>query len=113
MCNQKYATSKDLNDYFFIILFWDSCIKNMMYFLFQLMLNKFVRIAGDILMQSLYVSYLNMITSLSNNEQASSYCFRLLSRNERTGNVSLSWDHFFNSLKQYYMSLRSTPDGMG
>ena len=64
-------------------------------------------------MQSLYVSYLNMLTSLSNNEQASSYCFRLLSRNERTGNVSLSWDHFFNSLKQYYMSLRSTPDGMG
>ena len=77
------------------------------------MLNKFVRLAGDILMQSLYVSYLNMLTSLSNNEQASSYCFRLLSRNERTGNVSLSWDHFFNSLKQYYMSLRSTPDAMG
>jgi len=77
------------------------------------MLNKFVRLAGDILLQILYISYVDMLTSLSNNEQASSYCFRLLSRNDRSGSFSICWDHFFSSLKQYYTSLRSTPDALG
>ncbi|XP_057313200.1 nuclear pore complex protein Nup205-like isoform X1 [Hydractinia symbiolongicarpus] len=78
----------------------------------KLMLNKFVRLAGDILLQPLYVPYISMLTSLSNNEQSASYCFRLLSNGstERGGACSVSWDHFFASLKQYYLSLRQVTD---
>ena len=78
------------------------------------MLNKFIRLAGDILLQPLYVPYVDMLTALSNNEQAASYCFRLLSSNGgMKGACSLSWDHFFMSIKQYYLSLRHMTDSSG
>ncbi|XP_065669875.1 nuclear pore complex protein Nup205 isoform X2 [Hydra vulgaris] len=75
----------------------------------KLMLNKFVQHAGDVLLQPLYIPYIDMLTSLSNNEEAASYCFRLLTSSrstERSSFCIVSWDHFFLSLKQYYLSLR-------
>ena len=52
---------------------------------------------------SLFVPYMEMLTGLSNSPQAAHYCFNLL---KSTANGPISWDHFFASIKQYYMDLR-------
>lgn len=46
---------------------------------------------------------MEMLTGLSNSPQAAHYCFNLL---KSTANGPVSWDHFFASIKQYYMDLR-------
>ena len=46
---------------------------------------------------------MEMLTGLSNSPQAAHYCFNLL---KSTANGPVSWDHFFASVKQYYMDLR-------
>ena len=40
-----------------------------------------MRLAGDLLMPSLYVPYVNMLVSLSNHPQAALHCFNLLKLN--------------------------------
>ena len=71
--------------------------------LFQVSLYKFVRLAGDLLPAPLFVPYIEMLCGLSNSPQAAHHCFNLL---KSTANGPLSWDHFFASVKQYYMDLR-------
>ena len=71
--------------------------------LFQVSLYKFVRLAGDLLPAPLFVPYIEMLCGLSNSPQAAHHCFNLL---KSTANGPLSWDHFFVSVKQYYMDLR-------
>lgn len=71
--------------------------------LFQVSLNKFVRLAGDLLPAPLFVPYMEMLSGLANSPQAAHHCFNLL---KSTANGPLSWDHFFASIKQYYMDLR-------
>ena len=71
--------------------------------LLQVSLNKFVRLAGDLLPPPLFVPYMEMLSGLSNSPQAAHHCFNLL---KSTANGPLSWDHFFASIKQYYMDLR-------
>ena len=71
--------------------------------LFQVSLYKFVRLAGDLLPAPLFVPYIEMLCGLSNSPQAAHHCFNLL---RSTANGPLSWDHFFASVKQYYMDLR-------
>ena len=66
-------------------------------------LNKFVRLAGDLLPPPLFVPYMEMLSGLANSPQAAHHCFNLL---KSTANGPLSWDHFFASIKQYYMDLR-------
>ena len=44
-----------------------------------------------------------MLTGLANSPEAAHHCFNLL---KSAANGPLSWDHFFGSLKQYYMDLR-------
>ena len=80
------------------------------------MLNKFVRLAGDILLQPLYVPYINMLASLSTSETAALFCFRLLASDGNVSHINscaVTWDHFFSSIKQYYLSLRQHPDAIG
>ena len=82
----------------------------------QVMLNKFVRLAGDILLQPLYVPYINMLASLSTSETAALFCFRLLASDGNVSHINscaVTWDHFFSSIKQYYLSLRQHPDATG
>lgn len=70
-------------------------------------LFKFIRLAGDMVPQTLFVPYLTMLSGLSTCQQAARHCFNIL---KQVGGVrltaSLSWDHFFMSFAQYYSNLR-------
>jgi nuclear pore complex protein Nup205 len=70
----------------------------------QVALSKFVRLTGDLLMPSLFKPYVEMLVSLSGHPQAALHCFNLLKSN--VGSSTVSWDHFFNSLHQYFANLR-------
>jgi len=75
----------------------------------QLSLHKFVRNAGDLLPPSLYVPYIRMLCGLSTGPQCAHHAFNLLKMNSMQGGgqvSSVSWEHFFSSLNQYYISLR-------
>ena len=75
----------------------------------QVSLYKFVRLAGDLLMPSLYTPYVNLLVSLSSHSEAALHCFNLLKLNSGpTGGTcsTVSWDHFFGSLHQYFGNLR-------
>ncbi|XP_070580305.1 nuclear pore complex protein Nup205-like [Ptychodera flava] len=80
----------------------------------QVTLFKFVRLAGDLLPPSLYIPYIEMLTGLANGPQCAFYCFNLLKSNGKgAGNCSsVSWDHFFISINQYYSSLRQEMPGL-
>ena len=69
----------------------------------QVALYKFVRLAGDLLMPSLYVPYMKMLSGLADTPKAAVQCFSLLKQNNNN-NVSL--EHFFLSLSQYHENLR-------
>ena len=47
----------------------------------QVALYKFVRLAGDLLMPSLYVPYINMLAGLADTPRAAVHCFSLLKQN--------------------------------
>ena len=75
----------------------------------QVSLNKFIRLAGDLLMPSLYTPYINLLVSLSGHPEAALHCFNLLKMNcgpNGGGCSTVSWDHFFASLHQYFANLR-------
>ena len=47
----------------------------------QVSLYKFVRLAGDLLMPSLYTPYVNLLVSLASHSEAALHCFNLLKLN--------------------------------
>jgi nuclear pore complex protein Nup205 len=66
-------------------------------------LFKFMRLAGELLPQTLFIPYLKMLAGLSANPQAARNAFNLLKQgNGSVGTASVSWDHFFASLARYY-----------
>lgn len=70
-------------------------------------LYKFIRLAGDLLPPSLYISYTSMLCGLANGERAAHQAFTLLKQNSSGGqNNLISWEHFFSSLHRYFNSLR-------
>lgn len=71
----------------------------------QVALYKFVRLAGDLLMPSLYVPYVKMLTGLADTPNAAPHCFSLLKLNG-SGSSNVSLDHFFSSLSQYHSNLQ-------
>jgi nuclear pore complex protein Nup205 len=74
----------------------------------QVALYKFVRLAGDLLMPSLFIPYVRMLAGLADNPVAAPHCFSLLKVNSAGGGGSsnVSLDHFFFSLAQYHQNLR-------
>ncbi|XP_025098310.1 nuclear pore complex protein Nup205-like isoform X3 [Pomacea canaliculata] len=75
----------------------------------QVALFKFVRLAGDLLPAPLFVPYLQMLTGLASSPQCAQHAFNLLKMNGISSGgsaSSVSWDHFFDSLIQYYASMR-------
>ncbi|XP_033629784.1 nuclear pore complex protein Nup205-like [Asterias rubens] len=75
----------------------------------QASLFKFIRMAGDLLPPSLYVSYMEMLCGLANGEESAHHCFNLLKMNGLGAGGSgsaVSWDHFFLSINRYYNTLR-------
>ncbi|XP_052809828.1 nuclear pore complex protein Nup205-like [Mya arenaria] len=71
----------------------------------QVALYKFVRMAGDLLPAALYVPYVKMLTGLASTPKSAEHCYNLLKMNGSTSST-VSWDHIFTSLNQYYNSLR-------
>ncbi|XP_054727442.1 nuclear pore complex protein Nup205 [Anastrepha obliqua] len=70
-------------------------------------LFKFIRLAGELLPSTLFVSYLKMIAGLTSCERSARNTFNLLKQaSGLTGSTTLSWEHFFGSLIQYYSNLR-------
>ncbi|XP_020717403.1 nuclear pore complex protein Nup205 isoform X2 [Ceratitis capitata] len=70
-------------------------------------LFKFIRLAGELLPSTLFVSYLKMIAGLTSCEKSARNTFNLLKQaSGLTGSTTLSWEHFFGSLIQYYSNLR-------
>ena len=95
-------------------------------------LFKFVRMAGDLLMPSLYTPYVEMLVGLAGHHRTALHCFNLLRLNNGGGGMSasvvhlatnersssqpqgqgqqqsstVSWDHFFHSMQQYFANLR-------
>lgn len=66
-------------------------------------LFKFIRLAGELLPSTLFVSYLKMIAGLTSCEKSARNTFNLLKQaSGLTGSTTLSWEHFFGSLIQYY-----------
>nr|CAD7411891.1 unnamed protein product [Timema cristinae] len=63
----------------------------------QVVLFKFVRMAGEMLPPTLFVPYLKMLRSLASSPQCSRYAFNMLKENSSN---NLSWDHFFSSLER-------------
>jgi len=78
----------------------------------QVALYKFVRLAGDLLMPSLYVPYVQMLTGLADTPTAAPHCFSLLKLNG-SGSSNVSLDHFFSSLSQYHSNLQQTAHPTG
>ncbi|XP_058056565.1 nuclear pore complex protein Nup205 [Anopheles bellator] len=76
-------------------------------------LFKFIRLAGELLPPTLFIPYLKMLAGLSCNPQSARSAFNLLKQSNashhsfpQSGNSTMSWDHFFNSLTAYFQSLR-------
>jgi nuclear pore complex protein Nup205 len=66
-------------------------------------LFKFMRLAGELLPQILFIPYLKMLAGLSGNPQSARNAFNLLKQgNGASGSATVSWDHFFTSLARYY-----------
>ena len=66
-------------------------------------LFKFMRLAGELLPQILFIPYLKMLAGLSGNQQSARNAFNLLKQgNGSSGTATVSWEHFFNSLTRYY-----------
>ncbi|XP_074042758.1 nuclear pore complex protein Nup205 [Leptinotarsa decemlineata] len=72
-------------------------------------LFKFVRLAGDVLPTTLFVSYITMLSGLSSSQKTARYCFNMLKQAGSHISSNLSWDHFFMSFSQYYNNLRQEP----
>ena len=70
-------------------------------------LYKFVRLAGDLLMPSLFVPYVTMLTGLADSPNSAPHCFKLLKLNS-AGSSNVCLDHFFQSLSQYHGNLQQT-----
>ncbi|KAF6038170.1 NUP205 [Bugula neritina] len=68
-------------------------------------LHKFLRLAGELIPPPLFVPYLKMLEGLSSSETGAIHCFNLLKTNGEHSST-VSWDHIFSSLNQYFTSLR-------
>lgn len=66
-------------------------------------LFKFIRLASELLPQTLFKSYLKMIAGLTRTEFAARCAFNLLKNSQNlSASYAVSWDHFFNALNNYF-----------
>ena len=60
----------------------------------QVSLNKFIRLAGDLLMPSLYSPYVQLLVNLCGHPEAALHCFNLLKLNGGLTGKSIKWIFF-------------------
>ncbi|KAM8720864.1 hypothetical protein ACLKA7_006842 [Drosophila subpalustris] len=74
-------------------------------------LFKFIRLASELLPQTLFKSYLKMIAGLTRTEFAARCAFNLLKNSQNlSASYAVSWDHFFNALNNYFNNMRTDYD---
>lgn len=74
-------------------------------------LFKFIRLASELLPQTLFKSYLKMIAGLTRTEFAARCAFNLLKNSQNLStSYAVSWDHFFNALNNYFNNMRTDFD---
>lgn len=79
----------------------------------QMALFKFVRLPGDFLPPSLFVPYVNLLTSLATTPRSAHYVYNFLRMNSQplSQGSNLAWEHFMTALTQYYNNLRIEEPG--
>ncbi|XP_020811947.1 nuclear pore complex protein Nup205 [Drosophila serrata] len=71
-------------------------------------LFKFISLASELLPQTLFKSYLKMITGLTRTEFSARCAFNMLKHPQvSTATYAVSWDHFFTTLGNYYNLMRN------
>ena len=72
-----------------------------------------MRLASDLLPAPLFAPYVNMLRGLASSPAASHHCYNFLKTNGISAGGAaapnaaiISWDHFFTSMKQYYLGMR-------
>ncbi|XP_022232399.2 nuclear pore complex protein Nup205 [Drosophila obscura] len=71
-------------------------------------LFKFISLASELLPQTLFKSYLKMITGLTRTKLAARSAFNLLKNSPSSASsYSMGWDHFFQALASYYSNMRT------
>ncbi|KAH8386462.1 hypothetical protein KR093_000678, partial [Drosophila rubida] len=76
-------------------------------------LFKFIRLASDLLPQTLFKAYLSMIAGLTRTEYSARCAFNLLKNSPNlSSSYAVSWDHFFNALSNYFNNMRTDFDTM-
>ncbi|TDG40592.1 hypothetical protein AWZ03_012989 [Drosophila navojoa] len=74
-------------------------------------LFKFIRLASELLPQTLFRSYLKMIAGLTRTEFAARCAFNLLKNSQNLSSTyAVSWDHFFYALNNYFNNMRTDYD---
>ncbi|ALC49201.1 CG11943 [Drosophila busckii] len=74
-------------------------------------LFKFIRLASDLLPQTLFKPYLKMIAGLTRSDTAARCAFNLLKSTQQVSKTyAVSWDHFFNALNNYFNNMRNDFD---
>ena len=86
----------------------------LLFFPTQLSLLKFIHHCSDLLPAPLFCPFMHMLAGLSNSFPSSHHCFNLLKANSPSlggggPSAAISLDHFYDSLHNYYVSLRQTP----
>ncbi|XP_068141155.1 nuclear pore complex protein Nup205 [Drosophila tropicalis] len=71
-------------------------------------LFKFISLASELLPQTLFKSYLKMLTGLTRTKFSARCAFNLLKNSQTlTPAYAVSWDHFFTALTNYYNNMRN------
>ncbi|XP_064113879.1 nuclear pore complex protein Nup205-like isoform X1 [Macrobrachium nipponense] len=79
----------------------------------QMALFKFVRLPGEYLPPSLFVPYVNLLTSLATTQRSAQYVYNFLRMNSQplSQGSNLAWEHFMTALMQYYNNLKMEEPG--
>jgi len=98
LCNEYWGPSDPTGSTFGVIL--PTAFKNTSR---SVSLFKFISLASELLPQTLYKSYLKMISGLTRTEFSARCAFNMLKLAQvTTGTYAVSWDHFFTTLANYY-----------
>ncbi|KAK7077982.1 hypothetical protein SK128_011882 [Halocaridina rubra] len=79
----------------------------------QMALFKFVRLPGEYLPPSLFVPYVNFLTSLATTQRSAQFVYNFLRMNSQplSQGSNLAWEHFMNALTLYYNNLKVEEPG--
>uniref|UniRef100_A0A6P4EG87 Nuclear pore complex protein Nup205 n=1 Tax=Drosophila rhopaloa TaxID=1041015 RepID=A0A6P4EG87_DRORH len=103
LCNEYWGPSDPTGSTFGVLL--PTAFKNTSR---SVSLFKFISLASELLPQTLFKSYLKMISGLTRTEFSARCAFNMLKLAQVTsGTYTVCWDHFFTTLANYYNVMRN------